>query len=257
MVTNGDKNDPLETVMIHGSYTHIIVPMATIKPMATMVSLAPVASLAQMAPLNGDVRCVFYISNESLHIEINDATGVIGTIGVIDINGINEANGIQWITMMLPLAPLTPMASMKPINRHLHQWIANVSNVANSAIDANDVINALPLAFIGDCGRHVATRLCLWCHLNCTSGNQWWLVIATGTNGDRYWHQWWSSLAPMVIGCTIGTIRSIAISAIFVASGSNDANGNRYDSFTNLTELITTLSAFPKFGCIIQSNIWA
>ena len=65
---------------------------------------------------NGTIewQCVFHILHASLHIEINDATGVIGAISVIDTNCVNEANGYN--------------------ESQLHSWITNV------AIDANDVI---------------------------------------------------------------------------------------------------------------------
>ena len=90
---------------------------------------------------------VFHISHASLHIEINDAIGVIGAVSVIDSNGVNEANG----SPMLPLASLTPIASMKLMNRHLHLWIANFAN------DAIDLMSLMLMALIGDCG-YIATK---------------------------------------------------------------------------------------------------
>ena len=107
---------------------------------------------------------------------------------------------------MFSMAPLTPSASMKPMDRqcfHWHQWrqwnqwIAICSNGSQMflMVPFTPMTALMPLAFIGDCGRHIATK---WrhykSHLNCTID-----------------HLWWSSLAPMAMGCTIGAIRSFAI----------------------------------------------
>ena len=86
----------------------------------------------------------------------------------------------------VPLASLTPMALMTPMNRHLHQWIANVSNGADDAIKVID-----------------------------STGFHWrlWKVHRNEMVPMQAFklHQCWSSLAPMAIGCTIGAIRSITI----------------------------------------------
>ena len=54
----------------------------------------------------------------------------------VDTIGINKANR----SPVLSLAPISSMTLMASMNRHLNQWIANVSN---GAIDANDVIDSI------------------------------------------------------------------------------------------------------------------
>ena len=44
-------------------------------------------------------QCVFHISHMPLHIEINDATGVIGAISIIDFNDANDANESPFAPM--------------------------------------------------------------------------------------------------------------------------------------------------------------
>ena len=75
-------------------------------PMATK---APVGLLA---PLNGDVSFTFHTRHGTL----------------------------KSITPLESLVPLASMVSIKQMKGHLHQWIANV---ANGAIEANHVIDAI------------------------------------------------------------------------------------------------------------------
>ena len=50
---------------------------------------------------------------------------------------------------------MASMTLMAPKNCHLHQWTANVSN---GAIDDDDIIDTMLLAFIWHCGRHIAMK---------------------------------------------------------------------------------------------------
>ena len=110
---------------------------------------------------------------------------------------------------------------MKPMNRHLHRWIANVANGDINTMGVNDangtnelpfvvvpmdrqsfrwpmmsLMPLMPSAFIGNYGRQIAMKWRRWSHLNFT--------IALVANGYRHRHQWrWdaplgpSPLAPM------------------------------------------------------------
>ena len=155
-------------------------------------------------------RCVFQISHESLHIEIND------TIGTLYTNyGVNEANE-------LPSPQLDRQCYQWRPWRQWSHWrsLAFVELEDTSPRNgANGAILIAPLVTNGD--RH-------WC--------QWWsplvpMVIVISTNGDRHWYQWWSSSAPMAMGCTTGAINSIAIGAnesslapFLIAIGANGKN---------------------------------
>ena len=50
--------------------------------------------------------CVFHIPHASLHIKINDTTGVIGAITIINTNSINDADE----------------SSFAPMDRQCFQW---------------------------------------------------------------------------------------------------------------------------------------
>ena len=104
---NGDNDDPLETMMIHwscyGGYVEnsangdngsngdngVIGENNSIGDIGAHGFICTSGVIGT----NGTIewQCVLHISHKPLHIESNDATGVIGAISIIDTNDTNES----------------------------------------------------------------------------------------------------------------------------------------------------------------------